>query len=169
MRNTRGETTIGLPDGLAARILEESPDAILICDVEGVVRYWNQGAERVFGFPREHVLDQSLNIIIPERFRDRHWAGWKAAMSTGVTRYNDGELLGVPALHKDGRQISIEFSIQLVNDAGGHPQWVVACVRDVTARYIRETALRAALQAQYREGESTDPGLPGKRQCETRL
>ena len=143
---------IGLADGLAARILEESPDAILVCDVDGVVRYWNQGAERVFGFRREDVLNRSLNIIIPDRFRDRHWAGWKAAMSSGVTRYNDGELLGVPALHQDGRQISIEFSIQLVNGAGGHPEWVVAFVRDVTERYIREKALRAALQTQFASG-----------------
>lgn len=137
----------GLPDDLAARILAGSPDAILICDVEGVVRYWNKGAERVFGFSPGQVLNRSLNIIIPERFRDRHWAGWKAAMSTGVTRYDDGELLGVPALHRDGRQISIEFSIHLVNDADGRTEWVVAFVRDVTERYIREKALRAALQA----------------------
>ena len=75
-------TTSRLPDGLAARILDESPDAILICDVDGVVRYWNQGAERVFGFAREEVLDRSLNSIIPEWFRaalgsvedrDVHW------------------------------------------------------------------------------------------------
>ena len=137
----------GLPDDLAARILDGSPDAILICDVEGIVRYWNQGAERVFGFCRGQVLNRSLNIIIPERFRERHWAGWKAAMSTGVTRYNDGELLGVPALHKDGGQISIEFSIHLINDAGGRTEWVVAFVRDVTQRYVREKALRAALQS----------------------
>jgi PAS domain S-box-containing protein len=153
VRATREKTaSIGLSDGLAARILEESPDAILVCDVEGVVRYWNQGAERVFGFPREDVLNRSLDIIIPERFRDRHWAAWKAAMSTGVTRYNDGELLGVPAVHQDGRQISIEFSIQLVNGASERPEWVVAFIRDVTERYIREKALRAALQTQYRSG-----------------
>jgi PAS domain S-box-containing protein len=72
-------------------------------------------------------------------------------MSTGVTRYNDGELLGVPALHRDGRQISVEFSIHLVKDPEGRMEWVVAFVRDVTARYIREKALRAALQSQHGE------------------
>ena len=140
-----------LPPDLAVRILDGSPDGILICDIEGVVRYWNQGAERIFGFSRGQVLNRSLDVIIPDRFRARHWTGWKAAMSTGVTRYNNGELLGVPALHKDGRQISIEFSIHLVNDAGGRTEWVVAFVRDVTERYIREKALRAALQSMHEQ------------------
>jgi nitric oxide dioxygenase len=88
-----------------------------------------------------------MNLIIPERLRDRHWAGWEATMRTGVTRYGEGQLLAVPALHKDGRQISIEFSIQLVKDADGQIEWVVAVIRDVTKRYGREKVLRAQLKA----------------------
>jgi PAS domain S-box-containing protein len=136
-----------LPEDLAARILDGSPDAILVCDRDGTVRYWNQGAERVFGFTRREALGGSMDLIIPERLRDRHWTGWRAAMSTGVTRYDDGRLLAVPARHKDGRQISIEFSIQLLEDLAGQVQWVVAIIRDVTERYGREKALRAEMQA----------------------
>ena len=108
-----------LPPNLAERLLDGSPDAILICDPAGIVRYWNAAAERIFGFPANEALGLSMNLIIPERFRARHWAAWEATMRTGITRYGGGQLLAVPALHQDGRQISIEFSIQLVKDAGG--------------------------------------------------
>ena len=88
-----------------------------------------------------------MNLIIPERLRARHWAGWEATMRTGVNRYGEGQLLAVPALHKDGRQISIEFSIQLVKDAEGQLEWVVAIIRDITERFFREKDLRAQLKA----------------------
>jgi PAS domain S-box-containing protein len=140
-------TIAALPHDLPVRILDGSPDAILICDHAGTVRYWNTAAERVFGFPATEALGASMNLIIPERFRHRHWSGWETTMSTGVTRYGEGQLLSVPALHKDGRQISIEFSIQLVSDGDGQIAWVVAIVRDVTERFSREKELRAQLKS----------------------
>ena len=139
--------SIALPHDLPARILDGSPDAILICDHAGTVRYWNAAAERVFGFPVTEALGVSMNLIIPERLRARHWAGWEATMRAGVTRYGEGQLLAVPALHRDGRQVSIEFSIQLVKNADGQIEWVVAVIRDVTERFIREKTLRAQLKA----------------------
>jgi len=137
----------GVPDGLASRILEGSPDAIVVCDRAGTVHYWNASAERTFGFAAAEALGVSMDFIIPERFRARHWAGWEAAMKAGVTRYAAGQLLAVPALHKDGRQISIEFSIQFVKGADDRVQLVAAFVRDVTERYRRERTLRAELSA----------------------
>jgi len=124
-----------LPHDLAERLLDGSPDAILICDPAGTVRYWNAAAERIFGFRVTDALGVSMNFIIPERLRARHWAAWEATMRTGITRYGSGQLLAVPALHRDGRQISIEF--------GGRIEWVVAVIRDVTERYRHEKAQRA--------------------------
>jgi len=151
------QDSMALLHDLSARILDGSPDAILICDHAGTVRYWNAAAERVFGFRVTEALGNSMNLIIPERLRARHWAGWEATMRTGVTRYGEGQLLAVPARHKDGRQVSIEFSIQLLKDADGQIEWVVAVVRDVTERFIREKTLRAqlkALEARIPEGPS---------------
>ena len=142
-----GDSTAALPQDLPLRILDGSPDAILICDRAGTMRYWNPAAERIFGFPVTEALGESMNLIIPERLRARHWAGWDATITTGATRYGEGQLLAVPALHKDGRQVSIEFSIQLVKNADGRIEWVVAVIRDVTERSIREKALRARLKA----------------------
>ena len=137
----------GLPHDLPGRILDDSPDAILICDHAGAVRYWNAAAERVFGFRITEALGASLNLIIPERFRARHWSNWETTMRTGVTRYGEGQLLAVPALHKDGRQVSIEFSIQLIREGEGQIAWVVAIIRDVTERFNREKELRAQLKS----------------------
>ena len=136
-----------LPDDLPFRLLDGSPDAMLICDHAGTVRYWNAAAERVFGFRAIEAIGASMDLIIPERLRARHWAGWEATVRTGVTRYGEGQLLAVPALHKNGQQLSIEFSIQLVKDADGQIEWVAAVIRDVTERYTREKALRAQLKA----------------------
>ena len=144
---TTRSSIAALPHDLPVRVLDGSPDATLICDRAGTVRYWNAAAERVFGFRVSEALGASMNLIIPERLRVRHWAGWEMTMTTGVTRYGEGQLLAVPALHKDGRQISIEFSIQLLKDADGQIEWVVAIVRDVTERFIREKELRAQVKA----------------------
>lgn len=132
-----------IANDLANRILEGSPDAVLISDRDGTIRFWNASAVRIFGFPSDYAIGQSLNIIIPERFRDRHWEGWEKAMATGVNRYDDGRLLAVPALGKNGRKISIEFSIQLLKDSGGRIEWVAAIIRDVTDRYLKEKNLRS--------------------------
>jgi PAS domain S-box-containing protein len=140
-------TTTSLPHNLAFRILDGSPDAILVCDRAGTVRYWNTAAERVFGFRAAETVGASMDLIIPERLRVRHWTGWESAMKSGSTRYGEGQLLAVPALHKDGRQISIEFSIQLLKDAHDTVEWVVAVIRDVSERYSRDKSLRARLIA----------------------
>lgn len=132
---------------LAARIVAGSPDAILFADRDGRIRLWNAGAEAVFGWRAEEALGQSMDLIIPERLRERHWSGWDRVMETGVTRYAGGKLLAVPALRKGGATISIEFSIQLVRDDAGAILGPVAVIRDVTERWEREKALGAELKA----------------------
>jgi PAS domain S-box-containing protein len=136
----------GLPDELPRRILEGSPDAVLVADRAGAIRGWNAAAARLFGFGAAEVLGASMDLIIPERLRSRHWGGWDHVMETGVTRYGDGQLLAVPALHKDGRQLSVEFSIQLLKDGAGRIEWVVAIFRDVTERFQKDKALRLRLK-----------------------
>lgn len=131
---------------LAARIVAGAPEAVLFADREGKVRLWNAGAEAIFGWRAEEVLGRSMDLIIPERLRARHWSGWDEVMKTGVTRYGAGQLLAVPALRKDGATISIEFSIQLLRDDAGAILGPVAIVRDVTERWKREKELRLELK-----------------------
>ncbi|MGI6855980.1 PAS domain S-box protein [Mesorhizobium sp. 1B3] len=133
-------------DGLAQAVLAASGDAILATDRQGVIRFWNPGAVRIFGFSRKEALGASLDIIIPERLRQRHWSGWEHVMATGETRYGEGDLLAVPAVTKDGRQISVEFTIILLRDGTHEIHGMAAILRDVTTRFeeIRRLKRQAA-------------------------
>lgn len=127
-----------LDESIYRRIVEGSPDAIVVGDAEGVIRLWNKGAEAVFGFSAEEALGRSMDLIIPERLRGRHWDGYRKVMATGVSRYGTGDLLAVPAMTRDGRTVSIEFTIQMVKDASGRIVASAAVIRDVTKRFQRE-------------------------------
>ncbi|HSN91855.1 MAG TPA: PAS domain S-box protein [Anaeromyxobacteraceae bacterium] len=132
-------------EALAARIVAESGDAVMFVDREGVVRLWNRAAEEMFGFPAAEMVGASMDPIVPERLRARHWEGWDKVMASGVTRYGK-DVLAVPALRKDGSTLSIEFTIALLRDGSGAVAGAAAIVRDVTQRFGREKALRARLK-----------------------
>jgi PAS domain S-box-containing protein len=138
-----------LSPSLFQRIVEEMPEAVIVSDRAGAIVYWNRAAEMMFGHSAGEAIGQSLDLIIPERFRARHWAGYRTVMSTGVTRYGH-ELLAVPAVRKDGRRISLEFSIALVRDDAGALAGAAAIIRDVTARWERERASRAERAPNHR-------------------
>lgn len=122
-------------------IVDASPDAVILGDAEGVIRLWNKGAERIFGFTAEEAIGQSMDIIIPERLRARHWDGYARTMATGKSRYGAGDLLAVPAITKDGRSISIEFTIHMLHGPGGELLGPAAILRDVTQRFLRDKEL----------------------------
>ena len=127
-------------------ILDQAPDAILYADRDGIIQLWNQGAERIFGFSAAAAIGQSLDVIIPERHRQRHWDGYHQTMATGITKYGT-KMLAVPALHHSGVQLNTEFSIVMLKDAQGRPQGVAAIMRDITERRAEEKALRDRLAA----------------------
>jgi PAS domain S-box-containing protein len=137
------------PEPMIARlgeaILATAADAILATDRQGRIRFWNPGAVRIFGFTEEEALGASLDLIIPERLRMRHWDGWGRVMATGTTRYGAGELLAVPASTKDGRQISVEFTIILLRDPDQEITGLAAILRDVTARFEEARRLKREL------------------------
>ncbi|QEM68701.1 PAS domain S-box protein [Geobacter sp. FeAm09] len=118
-------------------VIDNASDAVLFSDSKGIIRLWNSGAERMFGYRREEALGKSLDLIIPENLRQRHWDGYFRVMASGTSRYSV-ELLSAPALCKDGSRISTEFSLVLVTDTAGQVQGVAAIIRDVTARWQRE-------------------------------
>jgi PAS domain S-box-containing protein len=135
------------PADFPARLLAGLPDAVIYADAEGVIRFWNPGATRIFGFDAAEALGQSLDIIIPDGPRARHWEGYRHTMATGQTRYGAGDLLAVPALRKDGSRISVEFTIVAFRGADGRMTGIAALLRDVTARFEETRALRRELAA----------------------
>lgn len=133
-------------DDIAAAVLQGAADAIVACDADGVIRFWNPGAARVFGFTAEEALGRSLDIIIPERLRARHWQGYRKVMESGRSRYGAGETLSVPSQRKDGTRLSIEFTIATLRNAQGRITGLAAVMRDVTARFEEMKALREQLR-----------------------
>ena len=126
------------------RFLAVLGDAVVIADVSGTITVWNAAAERLFGFTESEALGASLDIIIPERQRQRHWSGYQRTMHTGITRYGTS-LLHVPALKRDGSTLSIAFTVALLPGEDGKPASIVAVIRDETARFNEERALRKRL------------------------
>lgn len=132
------------PDAALAQLVNELADAVIIADVEGRMVLWNQAASRLFGWTAEETLGRSLDLIIPERFRARHWAGYERVMASGETRYGT-RLLEVPALHCDGETRSIAFTVTLLRGTDGAVTGIAAVVRDDTARRSELQALRSEL------------------------
>lgn len=129
-------------DRFAVTLVGATPDAVVYADAEGLIRFWNAGAERIFGFAEAEALGQSLDMIIPQSLRQRHWDGYRKTMATGTTRYGAGDLLSVPAVRKDGSRISIEFTVTPFHDTAGRMLGIAAIMRDVTKHFEEMKALR---------------------------
>jgi PAS domain S-box-containing protein len=132
---------------LGEALLHSMSDALISSDSDGRITFWNPGAERIFGFSRSEAIGQSLDLIIPERLRERHWTGYTEVMRTGESRYGHGDLLSVPALRKDGARLSIEFTIVPLKDEAGAMMGMAAVMRDVTARFEEIRTLRQRVGA----------------------
>ena len=133
-------------DALGEAVLSTASDAIVAADRNGTIFFWNPGAERVFGFSSTDAVGQSLDIIIPDRLRKRHWDGYGQVMASGESRYGHGEILAVPALTKGGNTISVEFTIIPLRGDAGDLIGLAAIMRDVTKRFeeMRELKRRLA-------------------------
>jgi PAS domain S-box-containing protein len=132
-------------------------DAVVVTDAAGAITMWNPAAERIFGYPESEALGRSLDLIIPERLRARHWDGFHKTMLTGQTRYGT-DLLRVPAVDKGGRALSIAFTVALLRSQDGKPAAIAAVIRDETTRFNEERGLRkrlAELEARLAEHSST--------------
>ena len=137
---------------VAQAVLLTRSDAIIAADRDGIICFWNPGAERMFGHVSGEAIGRSLDLIIPERLRQRHWDGFRQTMQTGRSRYGEGDLLSVPALRKDGTTISVEFTIVLLKSELVGVGGIVAIMRDVTPRFEEMSQLRRKLAELTKSG-----------------
>ena len=119
-------------------------DAVIVSDASGAIILWNAAAERMFGYSEAEALGNSLDLITPERLRARHWEGYHKSMATGTTKYGN-DLLRVPATHKDGRAMSIAFTVAMLFTPEQKVSAIVAVIRDETARFNEDRALKKRL------------------------
>jgi PAS domain S-box-containing protein len=133
-----------ISNAVAEAVLSMKSDAIIAADREGNIHFWNPGAARLFGYSRDEAISRSLDFIIPERLRQRHWDGYRRVMETGKSRYGESDVLSVPAARKDGAIISVEFTVVPLLNAG-RIIGMVAIMRDVTSRFNEMRALKRKL------------------------
>jgi PAS domain S-box-containing protein len=133
-----------LDDHVLAVLLTRLADAVVVADRTGTICFWNEGAEHLFGWSAAEAIGASLDLIVPERQRSRHWDGYHRVMETGDTKYGT-DLLRVPSLHADGQRRSIAFTVTLLTDDAGAVAGIAAVVRDETERWKEEQELRRRL------------------------
>ncbi len=129
---------------LEVALVESTDHAVIVADPDGVIRFWNPAAEQIFGRSRADAVGESLDVIIPDKLRARHWEGYRRVMRTGQTEYA-GRTLAVPAVRQDGTRISVEFTVALLRDATGAISGIAAILRDVTAKWEEQRALHARI------------------------
>ena len=131
-------------------LVVNAADAVIVADAAGVIRFWNRAAEAMFGHHADEAVGRTLDLIVPDKLRARHWDGYRHVMASGETKY-DNRTLSVPALRADGTRISIEFTVTLLFDEAGGLAGIGAIIRDVSERFTRDRALRARLAELERE------------------
>jgi len=141
---------------LAALLVQQAPDATIYANRDGVIEVWNTAASAMFGYGAEEALGQSLDLIIPERFREAHWKGFDRALAEGDTKYR-GQALPTRSQRKDGSTIYVELTFAIVKDSSGAVIGALANARDITERFEREREQRRRLQELEAKAEGTAP------------
>lgn len=126
-------------------LLDQSPDAVIFAGTDGVIQYWNEAASRIFGFAAAEARGKNLDIIVPQAFRERHWAGYDRALAAGETKYR-GQSLPTKARKADGSEFYVELSFEIVKDEAGAVIGAMATARDITERFEREREMRRELR-----------------------
>ena len=151
----REELDLGLGGSALGQLVHDLADAVVIADSDGTIVFWNAAATTLFGWSDDDAVGRSLDLIIPERLRHRHWDGYQRVMETGHTDYG-GRLLEVPALHRDGHTLSVAFTVTLLTRPGERrPEAIAAVLRDDTARRTELLSLRARVAALEADRESS--------------
>ncbi|MGD9998948.1 MAG: PAS domain S-box protein [Acidimicrobiia bacterium] len=134
-------------DAALAQLVRDLADAVVICDRDGIITFWNHAATTLFGWSALEAAGKTLRLIVPERLWGRHESGYARVMKTGETEYGGGRVLEVPATHRGGRTISIAFTVTVLYNAGQRaPSGIAAVIRDDTARWLERRALRSTAQ-----------------------
>lgn len=112
------------------QMADKADDGIIYVTIDGIIRYWNCGCEKIFGFTKDEALDNNLDLIVPDKHRQRHWDGFNSVAQSGKTKYTD-KMLSVPAMHKNGRKLIIQFSMQMIEENGAIVGFT-SIIRDIT-------------------------------------
>lgn len=129
----------------ARALLEQSPDAVIFADPDGLIVEWNTAAQMIFGHTAAEAIGQSLDLIVPERFREAHWVGYDRALKAGDTKYR-GQAMPTRSVRKDGTDIYVELTFAIIHSVDGSVIGALAHARDISERWAREREQRQRLR-----------------------
>lgn len=132
------------PPELARSALDAAPDAMIMIDASGAIRFTNRQVAVLFGYEHDEIIDQHVEMLIPERFRSRH-VGHRDGYVNNVTVRPMGRGLKLYGRRRDGTEFPVEISLSPVEDMGR--TLIAAAIRDVTARKRVEAELILAREA----------------------
>lgn len=133
----------GTSEAYFRNILESAPDAMIIIDQHGRIAVVNSQAEKMFGYDRKALLGQAIELLLPERLRDRHIAH-RAAFATEPQLRPMGSGLELAGRRRDGSEFPVEISLSPFASASG--TFISSVIRDVTERKAMERDLIEARQ-----------------------
>ncbi len=134
-------------------ILQSANDAVISIDATGTIVVWNQGAVEMFGYTREEMIGETLDAVIPDRFRGAHAEGLER-VGSGGEHHVIGKTVELAALDRDGREFPIELSLATW-DVGGE-RFYSGIIRDITERKVAEHALHLANKSLNEKNEQLE-------------
>ena len=134
-----------MDDQMFEQLLDQAPDAAIFAGSDGAISYWNAAAERIFGYHAAAALGQSLDIIIPDQYREAHWRGFNRAVAGEEAKFR-GQVLPTRAMRAGGDTIYVELSFSIVTGRDGAILGAFAAARDITERWNRDREMRRELR-----------------------
>ena len=120
-------------------IVETAQDAIITADKKGMIVSWNKGAQILFGYSKEEIIEKPLVLIIPERYRQAHEKGFNSYLETGVPKVI-GRVVELAGIRKGGVEFPLELSLS--SSKVNADIFFTAILRDITERKKNEKLLR---------------------------
>jgi PAS domain S-box-containing protein len=127
---------------ISQQLLQFSPDALIVVDFQGVILFANATSRSLFGYSREQIVGQSIEMLVPERFRLRHGAHLASYLRDPTAREMGARVIDLFARRADGTEFPAGIRLAPIHD--GEKTFVAAAIRDMTERRAINDALVAA-------------------------
>ena len=109
------------------------PRAVIVADTEGVICYWSPGAEALFGHAPPEAIGRTLDLLVPDSHRSRHWVGFRKAMAISG-KIDPGGIVSVPVRKASGEVERFAVRIVVLTDAWGTSTGAVAVFAPLSAQ-----------------------------------